>query len=159
MNTKNNKKILTSFLIFITFLTLVSCWNNTENTNNNINEETENINSMIEDTNNTEANNNDSQMETSWDSNWEILKLEKKYISPGWEDDVVFNINIENWVIQNVNCDINKANRESREYIGRFNDIINTVIIWKTIEEAKNIDIVWWASLTTNAFIQAINEI
>lgn len=149
-------KIITNFIIVSIFLSLLSCTNNKNDTTlNNIATETGSINNMINniDSNSWAINNNT----TSTGS--KIIKLDKLYMSPGWNDDVIFNISTENNLITNVEVVVTNANRTSKKYIDKFNQNINTALKWKTIKEAKNINTIWWASLTTNAFKDIIKDI
>lgn len=145
-----------SIFVYVTLVTLLltSCWNKTE-TNTETNQVLDEINQEVEKIDN---------ITTTWDeqssinSEAKVLKLEKKYTSPGWEDQVEFNITM-NWnVIENVEAnlliwwDISKKRTEA------FNNEIMS-IKWKTIEEVQNMTVIWWSSLTTQAFKDALKEI
>jgi len=153
-----NNTIITNIVILAIILSLTSCTNSSnEITLDNINSETENINNMID-------SGSVIWISETWTSssltNEKVVKLESTYLSPGWENDVNFEIKTDkNWVITNVFCYIIEADKTSINYISWFNNIVDSVIKWKTIEEAKEISTVWGASLTTNAFKNAISKI
>lgn len=93
-------------------------------------------------------------------STWEskVIKLNKTYVSPGGNDEIAFSVKM-NWdKIENVLVETVKWWDISQKMMKLFWDSINTSIVWKTIEEAKNISTVWWASLTTNAFKDALKN-
>lgn len=92
----------------------------------------------------------------TWES--KLIKLSKNYVSPGWNDEVAFSVKVSWDKIENVSVEMVKWDETSEKIIKSFRDSINTSIVWKTIEEAKNISTVWWASLTTNAFKAALKN-
>lgn len=115
----------------------------------------EEINSEVE--NNENSANNENWSSGSLDS--KVVKINKTYVSPGWNDEIEFSIKT-NWdKIENVSVNMVKWSEISTKLATSFWEWINSVIVWKTIEEAKNIDTVWWASLTTNAFKEALKDI
>lgn len=95
---------------------------------------------------------------TSSISESKVTKLNKTYVSPGWNDEIVFSIKTKWDKIENVTIEKIKWDETSKKIIKSFWDSINNVIVGKTIEEAKNISTVWWASLTTNAFKEALKN-
>ncbi len=86
------------------------------------------------------------------------LKLNQSYTSPGWKDEVEFTVALDGKVIRSVTVKTIKGGDITKKLQAAFGSAINTVIAWKTIEEAKNIATVWGASLTTQAFISAIKS-
>jgi hypothetical protein len=95
----------------------------------------------------------------SW--SW-IIKLDKSYVSPWWMDSVRFNISFKDNKVSNLKVEKVNTNSNSNIYIWLFNDEIWAIVKWKTLKELKNlknIDVIWWASLTTKAFEEVIKKI
>lgn len=78
-----------------------------------------------------------------------IVKLDAKYNNPAWEVDMVIDYTLDdNGVIETI--DVSATTYDLTE----FNESIK-ILVWKTIEEAKNTEITW-GSLTTEAFKKAL---
>ena len=161
-----NKKILILSTLMITLL-LSSCANKEvenkeENTESNqvledINNEVENMENEVENMETEETKN--STTENTWAIEWKVQKLNKTYTSPGGQDEVEFSITMSWSTIENVDAKLVKWLEESEERTEAFQKEINTVLKWKTIEEASQIKIVWGSSLTTEAFKSALKDL
>jgi len=141
---ESQNKIIYNFItiaLFITILTYLNpVWNNKvlANTNNMMGD-----NSMS-------GNNN---------MMWSIIKLHKAYTSPWGTDKVTFDISMSGDKIIGIKINEIKTNPTSKVYIWFFNDNIWEVVKWKTIKEIRKIDTIWGASLTTNAFKEALKNL
>lgn len=174
-------KKFTIFFSIILLLVLTLSWCNEKKETESINITNTWANSVIsstwaENTWSTEENKKDleevnseieqviNEIEKSWSetgatSSWKVMKIDKTYKSPGWDDKVSFSIKL-NWnKIESVAVTPVEWSEKSREEMAEFGKSINSVVSWKTIEEAKNISVVGWASLTTNAFKEALKNI
>lgn len=88
-----------------------------------------------------------------------LIQLEQTYTSPAGTETVSFQLDINDGVIENVGIiPVWVENPVSTARIDAFANEINTVIIGKTLEEAKNIGVVGGSSLTTEAFITALKN-
>ena len=167
-------KFSTAFVfVLLSVLTLSSC-NNTPNKEvlNNVNNE---INSLTWTTKNTvDQTAQDVKTETStwnvvseansWtvDNNktaWDrVVKVDKKYTTPAWEDKVSFSVKL-NWdKIQDVQVEVLSGWDITKKRVESFWKAINEAVVWKTLEEAGSISIVWGSSLTTNAFKEVLKD-
>lgn len=127
-----------------------STWTEDQKTLENVNSEVDQVINDIE-----------GEVEKSWSdtgSTWTVKKLNQMYKTPGWDDEVAFSIKMKWDKIENVMVETVKWSEISTKMMKSFWDWINSVIVWKTIEEAKNISVVGWASLTTNAFKDALKN-
>ena len=87
-----------------------------------------------------------------------VIKLNQTYTSPGWQDEVAFTISLEGNTITEVKSETIKAHEVSQKYQNGFAKDINSAVKGKTLEEAKEISTVAWASLTTGAFKKALKN-
>lgn len=69
----------------------------------------------------------------------------------------VLEMNSDN-TISTVTADMTIGDRESAEYVSNFNTRINSMVIWKKKSELS-LSAVWWASDTTDAFMQVLNTL
>lgn len=89
-----------------------------------------------------------------------ISSQEITYDVPKWhQDSIIVSLALnEDKTIKDISVKYNSSNHESTEYMNSFDQWIKTAVIGKTIDQAK----VWninWASLTSQAFNQAIDTI
>ncbi len=92
-------------------------------------------------------------------SSLKVNKINKVYKTPGGDDEVSFSIQLDGNTIKNVQIESIKGGDISKKLQKSFWDAINGQIVWKTLDEAKNVKAVWGASLTTKAFVDVINTL
>lgn len=161
-------------IILLAMLTLSSCTKE-ESTSTENKEVLNEINDEVDKTANEEKNESAETEKTenvSWTtvtteskpietaSSWKVQKINKIYKSPGWNDEVAFSIELD-WdkKIKKVLVETVKWWDTSTQLMKLFADSINKEVVWKTITEAGGVVAVWWASLTTNAFKDALKEV
>ncbi len=64
----------------------------------------------------------------------------------------------ENDIITSITATTNSHDRHDQQYHNRFNQSATT-IIGKKVSDIKNLATLWWASLTTHAFLQVVQEL
>lgn len=162
---KNKSLVIYSTLVLTILLS--SCWNKEtqvkiEETKTG-SENTQALDEINNEMQKVEENNEMSQtgenITQSGTTTAKVVKLDKVYTSPGWQDEVEFSISLNGNVIENVETKLIKWNNETKRQTENFNKNINDEIKGKTIEEAKNINIVWGSSLTTEAFKSALKDL
>lgn len=87
-----------------------------------------------------------------------VVKLTQTYVAPDGEAKVEFSISLEGKIIKSVSLKNLAWSDIDKKIEQKFADAINWVIAGKTIEDAKLLSSVGWASLTTNAFVVAIKN-
>lgn len=100
-----------------------------------------------------------STTETKIVQTWKVQKINKIYKSPGWDDEVSFSVEMDWDKIKSVLVTTIKWGDDSTKLMKLFGDSINKEVSWKTIAEVSDISAVWWASLTTIAFKEALKDV
>ncbi len=152
-----NKKLVLLSTILLTIL-LSSCGNKEVEKI----EEVDNT-QVLNDMNNEVANIDATETTSTWTDTSipeaKVQKLNKTYVSPGWNDEVEFTVIMNGILIENVEAKLVTWNPDSEKYTAWFAKWINEVVKGKTTEEASTISIVSGASLTTEAFKSVIKDV
>ena len=98
--------------------------------------------------------------ETSSETTEQVLSVEANYTSPAGEEEVIFNISVdENGVITKAETEGLATNPTSIIRQKSFAESLPTAIVGKNISELSNIDRVGGSSLTTNAFNASLEQL
>ena len=141
-----------NFIIFFFFLFLLSGCTTKEIENNN-------IPSVLWDSQTTINSTKVTTNEIS--SRSKVVKINQTYSVPRHSDETaMYQIEIDGDVLKSVYVSaVGVVDHESLRYIDSFNQEIGSEIKGKSLKEVKNISTVGWASITTDAFKNALKEI
>jgi len=153
------------YVALILTLALSSCWveeENSEKINTNSESETnqviDDINQEIDNIENTNSWETSSQNNT--ESQTKVVEINKNYDTPHWDhEEVKFTITLNDNIIEDIKAETIKWVDYTHTRIASFSDHANELLKWKTIEEAWNIWVIWWSSLTTEAFKLALKDL
>ena len=89
-----------------------------------------------------------------------VIELNQTYTSPAWEEDVAFTINMLGDTIENISVLAwkNVVNNITKARINAFAEAVTDALMGKTLQEAKNVEVIGGSSLTTGAFKKAIKD-
>ena len=149
-----NKKYFISYMLLL--LILSGCSNTIIKEKEN-KAETISVNKKIQNETKSIVNNNIIAKTKTNSDIMDIMKLKQKYFTPWGEYDLELEISLDSWKISNVNAYIQNPGPVAWAFVEIFQSNINSVVSWMTLSEATQINNVSWASLTTWAFIRAIN--
>lgn len=136
-------KVLT-LLLFVTFL--ASCTANVEE--NNTNQDT----TSVEETTLSDIDNAMSDLDNMQKDESKVQLIKYSYANPAQEVnmDIEYNLDDSGKITM---IDITSDNWDK---LGGFNNAAKEVVVWLTLQEASEVDLISGASLTTAAFKEAI---
>jgi len=97
--------------------------------------------------------------EPTWSVDGDTFTTTASYDIPKGTESNTFSLVINDGVIKSIEIGITADNKASLKYQKDFADNISSLIVGKKISELKSIDRVSGASLTTNAFNEAISRL
>lgn len=85
--------------------------------------------------------------------------IDTSYKTPGWEEKINIDLDVENWIIVSIDLEAAAPHNVSKKYQWNFKKEAENKIVWLTLEQASEVSVVGWASLTTWAFKKSVKEL